>query len=440
MCNAEAKDMFDKNKMQNVNAAVVGAGSSGLAAAALLLDRGAQVRILDRNTDALDTNSGRALLEKGVRFYGGPHQKQFFEAVTLVVMSPGVPVAKIKPFLPNNPRPEVVGELELASRFVSKPILAVTGTNGKTTVTSLAARMLEKAGKSVFLGGNIGTPLSAYALSRTCVDVCVLEVSSFQLQTCSTFHPWVAVLLNLSPNHLDYHVDMHEYVDAKMNLFARQDEDDLAIVPADLKSELQRRGFNKARICQVDPKGRFVSDKLPGTHNQFNMEAAYQAARFFGVTETEAQAAINQFDALPHRLERVGELKGVSFIDDSKATTVDALRAALQCFDKPVRLLAGGKFKGGDLKSLLPLMREKVKEVGLYGASEDVFRQAWNGDVPVFWEKNLEQAMRRHFADAAPGEVVLLSPATSSYDQYPDYMARGDDFKRIVKELACSED
>ena len=432
--------MFDTNKMQNVIAAVVGAGSSGLAAASLLLDRGAQVRILDLNPEALDTDRGRALVEKGVRFHGGPHEKSYFEDVTLVVMSPGVPVAKIEPFLPDTPHPEVLGELELASRFISKPILAVTGTNGKTTVTTLAARMLEQAGKKVFLGGNIGTPLSEYVLSKKCVDVCVLEVSSFQLQTCSSFRPWVGVLLNISPNHLDYHADMHEYVDAKMNLFAKQVEDDLAVVPPELKSELQRRGFNKARICRIEPKGRFVSDRLLGTHNQFNMEAAYQAARFFGVTESEAQAAINQFDSLPHRLERVGELKGVSFVDDSKATTVDALRAALQCFDKPVRLLAGGKFKGGDLKSLLPLMREKVKQVGLYGASEDIFRTAWNGDIPVFWENTLEQATRRQFADAAPGEVVLLSPATSSFDQYSDYMARGDDFKRIVRELECSED
>ncbi len=431
--------MFDKNKMQSVTAAVVGAGSSGLAAAELLLDKGAQVRILDLNSEALDSDRGRALQEKGVLFYGGPHEKSYFDGVTLVVMSPGVPVAKIEPFLPENPSPEVIGELELASRFVSKPILAVTGTNGKTTVTTLAARMLEKAGKRVFLGGNIGTPFSEYALSKKCVDVCVLEVSSFQLQTCNTFKPWVAVLLNISPNHLDYHADMREYVDAKMNIFARLQEDDLAVVQPELKSELQHRGYTKSRISLIEPKARFVSDRLLGTHNQFNMEAAYQAARFFGVTETEAQAALNLFESLPHRLERVDELNGVSFIDDSKATTVDALRAALQCFDKPVRLLAGGKFKGGDLKSLLPLMREKVKQVGLYGASEDIFRKAWNGDIPVFWENTLEQATRRHFSEAGPGEVVLLSPATSSYDQYTDYMARGDDFKRIVKELAWSK-
>lgn len=423
-----------ENALTGQKAVVVGGASSGQAAARLLVALGANVTLLDRNQDALP-DSFRTIAEQlDISLQLGAHTTEQFLDADLVVMSPGVPLSKITPLLPT-PTPEVIGEVELACRYIRKPILAITGTNGKTTAVNLAADMLKQAGKKVFLGGNIGTPVCEYLINGDTADILVLELSSFQLQTCNTFRPWAAALLNFSPNHLDYHEDMEEYLQAKLQMFAHQTEDDLAVFPEEMRDEIEKRAPTKARTIFYTAGDRFVSNKLLGAHNQANMEAAYQICRFFGVTEAEAQLAIKNYELLPHRLITVGEINGVRFVNDSKATTVEALRAALQCFDKPIRLLAGGVFKGGDLIELSPLMKGRVASIGLFGGSEEIFRQAWNGDFTIFHEETLEQAVKRHYREASPGDVILLSPATSSFDQYKSYKARGQDFKRIVGEL-----
>ena len=340
--------------MTGKEAVVVGAGSSGRAAVRLLAFLGARVRMLERDASRLDGSFVSLARELGVEIVSGDHEAAQFRNADLVILSPGIPAARIQPLLPEGRSVELMAELELASRCVTEPILAVTGTNGKTTTVNLCAAMLQASGRKVFLGGNIGTPLSEYVLSTDKADVLVLEVSSFQLQTCSTFKPWAAVLINFSPNHLDWHADMEEYLTAKLNLFANQDEDDLAVFPSSLRQLVEERRPTRARIVYFGPERRFLCPGLPGEHNLANMEAAYQACRHFGVTESEAQRALGGMKGLPHRIERVGEVRGVLFVNDSKATTVDSLEAALKSFDRPIRLLAGGVFKGGDLKILLP--------------------------------------------------------------------------------------
>ena len=418
-------------------AGVLGAGRSGMAALKLLCRLGAITRLLERDEKNITAEARTFIQQNNVQLICGEHTPQQFAGLDFLVMSPGIPVAKIAALLPDSSakRPELLAEMELAWRQLrGEPVLAVSGTSGKTTTASLAAAMLRQQGLSVFLGGNIGTPLSEYVLDGRQADVLVLEISSFQLQTCSSFHPRVGVLLNIAENHLDYHANMREYIEAKLRLFRWQDEGDLAVLGKGLEHVLERRSI-KARQTYFAPCGRFSRTQLFGEHNQANMEAAYQACREFGVSEEKAAQAVAAFKPLPHRLERVGEKDGVLFVNDSKCTTVSALKVALEAFDRPVRLLAGGKFKGGDLASLRELVKKRARVVGLFGASREYFEKAWQDIVPMNWSPALEEAVRVLAAGAQSGDVVLLAPAAASFDLYADYEARGNDFKRIVKEL-----
>lgn len=428
------RELIHAGQLAGYHAVVLGAGSSGTAAATLLVSLGAKVRWLERKDPGEDVR--RFAADKGIDMQVGEHTPEQFAGVDLVVVSPGVPVRKMGHLLGDMPERKVVSELELASWFVSEPILAVTGTNGKTTTVSLCGHILREAGKRVFVGGNIGTPLSEYLLGGERADILVLEVSSFQLQNCRTFKPHVGVLLNFSANHLDYHESMEEYLEAKLKLFARQTEQDLAIAPLNMKDELEARGFTKAKRIYYVPSNRFEGARLLGVHNKANMEAAWLACRAFGVSDDQARAAVMSFKPLSHRIEPVIETGGVLFVDDSKATTIDAMAAAITAFDRPVRLLAGGVWKGGDVAALVPLLKDRVKSVGLFGKAREVFEGAWQGHVPLFWEPTLEPAVKRLYAEAQPGDVILLSPATASFDLYKDYKARGDDFQRIARGLA----
>jgi len=418
-------------------AVVVGAGRSGIAAARLLRRAGARVRLLDSNPKAMAgrENLAAELAALGVDVQLGAHSPAQFAGAAFVVPSPGMPVAKLEGLV-DAATSEVLAEMELAWRYLDdEPVLAVTGTSGKTTTASLAAAMLHEQGYAVFLGGNIGTPLSEYVLGGKKADVLVLEISSFQLQACTTFCPRAGILLNITPNHLDYHKDMAEYTEAKFRLFRCQDEDDLAVLGEDLRALADAHSL-KARKVYVRATDRFPKSCLMGAHNRINEEAAWQACRMFGVSEAAAARAVDRFLPLPHRLERVRELGGVLYVNDSKCTTVSALQVALEAFDRPVRLLCGGKFKGGDLAALGDLVRAKVREVVLFGASREHFEKAWQGIVPISWHETMEPAVRFVSANAQSGDVVLLAPATSSYDLYRNYEERGEDFKQIVGKLS----
>lgn len=421
-------------------AVVVGAGRSGKAASALLLRKGVRVRLLEKNPKALSEPEQKVFRENGGELVLGEHHKEHFAGASAIVPSPGVPRASLLPYLDETKLAsgavEIIAEMELAFRYLDdEPILAVTGTSGKTTTVSVAAAMLKAQGLSVFLGGNIGTPLSEYVLDSRKADVLVLEISSFQLQCCQTFAPRVAVLLNLSPNHLDYHKDMQEYSDAKFRIFRWQDENDLAVLGHGLEDAAKAYGL-RARKIFVEASRRFPHMQLLGEHNRFNCEAAYQACRFFGVTESRAAEAVADFRPLPNRLERVREHKGVLYINDSKATTVSALEVAIRAIDRPLRLLCGGKFKGGDLAGLIPLVQEKVREVALFGAAREEFEGAWKGIVPLSWHPVLKDAVQCLAEHAQAGDAVLLAPATASFDLYTSYAERGRDFREIVEHLA----
>ncbi|WP_300718805.1 UDP-N-acetylmuramoyl-L-alanine--D-glutamate ligase [uncultured Desulfovibrio sp.] len=420
-------------------AVVVGAGRSGKAAARLLVRQGARVRLLESDPQALDHASAEALRAEGIELVLGKQGPELFAGARLVVPSPGLPLVRLRELMgphADAEGTEILAEMELAWRALDgEPVLAVTGTSGKTTTVSLAAAMLREQGLRVFLGGNIGTPLSEYLLSGEKADVLVLEVSSFQLQGCITFHPRAAVILNISPNHLDYHKDMDEYIEAKFRIFRCQDGDDLAVLAPDLEDLAARHGL-RARKVWIRPENRFPDCPLFGRHNQYNAEAAWQACRLFGVTQENAARAVAAFRPLPNRLESVARVRDVLYVNDSKCTTVAALRVALDAMDRSVHLLCGGKFKGGDLEGMKELLRRKARSVNLYGASREVFEQAWQGVVPLCWHETMEQAVLALQPRLAAGDVVLLAPATSSFDQYRNYVERGNDFKRIVGSLA----
>lgn len=431
--NRIVRNFIEQRILAGKQGVVVGTGKSGLAAARLLDVLGAKVRVVDRNENVTPDVLG--ILEGKAELITGPHQKDHFEDADIIVLSPGVPVKKMADVLVGIPERKIVAELEFASWFIEAPILAITGTNGKTTTTTLISEILEHAGKRAFTGGNIGTPLCEYLLEMEPAEVIVLEVSSFQLQNCRLFKPHVGVFLNFAANHLDYHEDMEEYLDAKLNLFARMTADDTALLHESLRDTIGIRRFTEGQVEWFGPTGRFDAPNLPGEHNRSNVEAAWQAVSRFGVTEQQAAEAIRNFSPLSHRIEPVAEVDGVLYVDDSKATTLDAVIAAVKSVERPTRLLMGGVWKGGDVDGFARAVKDDVIHVGLFGGSREVFEEVLTRYFPVTWDETLEGAVRRQAGEARQGEAVLLSPATSSFDQYNSYSERGDDFKRVVGDL-----
>lgn len=431
--NRIVRQFIDQRILADKTGVVVGVGKSGLAAARLLNVLGAEVRVADRDESV--TEDILSDLKGKVALITGPHKKEHFADADIVVLSPGVPVKKLADALEGVPSRKVVAELEFASWFIEAPILAITGTNGKTTTTTLVSEMFEQAGIRSFTGGNIGTPLCEYLLDMEPAEVIVLEVSSFQLQNCHRFQPRVGLFLNFSPDHLDYHDSMDEYLDAKLMLFAQMTGEDTAILHESLRETVAERNFTNAHIEWYGPTNRFEAPSLHGEHNRSNMEAAWQAVKRFGVNETQAAEAVRNFRALPHRIETVSEIGGVLYVNDSKATTLDSVVAAVNAFDRPVRLLMGGVWKGGDVEEFAETIKEKVVCVGLFGGARDILEAPLSARVPVTWDNDLEAAVQRQAAKAEKGDMVLLSPATASFDQYDNYCQRGDDFKRVVRGL-----
>lgn len=431
--NRIVKNFIDQRILNGKRAVVVGTGKSGLAAARLLDVLGARVRVVDRDEtvteDALGPLAGKAELVTG------EHKKVHFTDADIIVFSPGVPVKKLAPVLEGISARKIVAELEFASWFIEAPVLAVTGSNGKTTTTTLISAILEQAGRRIFTGGNIGVPLCEYLLDMEPAEIIVLEVSSFQLQNCRLFKPHVGVFLNFAANHLDYHEDMEEYLAAKLMMFNRMTGEDTALLHESLRGQLEDRAFTNAHIRWFDASDRFDAPHLPGKHNRSNVEAAWQAVKLFGVTEEQAAETIFNFKPLAHRIEPVGEKKGVRFINDSKATTLEAALAAVRSFESPVRILMGGVWKGGDVAQFAKDVDGKVVQVGLFGGAREKLEPELAKRFPVSWDETLEKAMKRLAADADAGDVILLSPATASFDQYGNMAERGADFKRVVEGL-----
>jgi len=436
---------------------VVGVGASGAAAARLCLARGASVVATDRKAEAdlppLARTACSALAEAGVRLALGGHETAGIERADLIVVSPGVPSIPEIASAEQRGIP-VIGEVELAVRSLlhDAPIVAVGGTNGKSTTTTLVGEMLTRGGRRAFIGGNLGEPLSAHVDERW--DVIVLEVSSFQMERAPTFRPRVAVLLNVTDDHLDRYDGFEAYAHAKGNAFARQTPDDLAVVPVfDAVSERQaRRG--RGRIVTFGPGGDIdvsqerIEDRrsgaawarrelaIAGEHNALNAAAAVAVAVDLGVSAEAVRGALASFRGLPHRMSLVRELGGVRFYDDSKGTNVGAAVTALLGLAEPrAVLIAGGRDKGGSYEPLVLALREKGKAAVLIGEARAAIARAIGQVVPVHEAATLGEAVRLSRRLASPGEAVLLSPACSSYDMFVDYKQRGDEFAREVRAL-----
>jgi UDP-N-acetylmuramoylalanine--D-glutamate ligase len=438
---------------------VVGLGKSGLAAALFLRRRGAQVTVSDiRSAEALGKEIP-ALLEEGIAVEAGGHGLLTFRRQDLIVVSPGVPMntpelVQVKAFgLP------IIGELELAARYLKGNALAITGSNGKTTTTALCGEIL-KAGKlPVQVGGNIGVPVIALVDGSRDDGWSVLEVSSFQLETTYQFRPAIAVVLNVTPDHLDRHGNFENYTAAKERIFAKQTAEDALVLNADddVASRMAARArsrvfwFSRKRVVrqgafvhegaivfraseQAAPEFILKLEEIPlkGEHNVENVLAAACAARLAGVAPEAIRSAVASFKAVEHRLEFVAEINGVSYYNDSKATNVDAAAKAIAAFPGGIHLILGGKDKNSDYRQLRPLLEERVKAVYTIGAAAEKIETHLDGAVTLVHAETLEHAVAKAAEAAQPGESVLLAPACSSFDQFENYEHRGQVFKDLV--------
>jgi UDP-N-acetylmuramoylalanine--D-glutamate ligase len=440
---------------------VVGLGKSGLAAALFLRRRGAQVTVSDvRSAEALAKDIP-ALLEAGIMVEAGGHGLLTFRRQDLIVVSPGVPLdtpelAQVKAFgLP------VIGELELAARFLKGRTLAITGSNGKTTTTALAGEILAAAGMKTLVGGNIGVPVVALIDDSTDDSWSVLEVSSFQLESTDKFHPQIAVILNITPDHLDRHGTFENYARAKERIFAEQTEHDCLVLNADNTRAAAAAASTVARVFwfsieQPVERGAWVENgyvvyreapsaatetimplsgiPLKGEHNVENVLAAVCATRQAGAAAEAIRGAIENFRAVEHRLEYVTTINGVDFYNDSKATNVDATAKAVAAFSSGIHLILGGKDKNSDYTQLARQLRARVRAIYTIGSAAEKIESQLRGVVPIHACETLAKAVSAAAGAAHPGEVVLLAPACSSFDQFESYEHRGRAFKELVNE------
>jgi len=437
--------------------AVIGLGKSGIAASKLLRSKGAYVMAFDLKTSEEIKEIREVLEPLGVEVHCGPYKVELLEEVSLVVLSPGVnPQAPLWLGLKRRGT-KVIGELELGYWFTDEPIVAVTGTNGKSTTTSLIGHILQSYGRKVFVGGNLGVPLCEYVLSGKKVELLVLEVSSFQLETIEVFRPKVSVFLNISDDHFDRHPNFEAYLSAKLRIFENQMGDDFAVLNRDdpnvwaistklrpqvipfSKSPLSGEGVwyagDRIKWRLMGKEGEIpFGGSLLGWHNLENVLASVAVGLVLGVNEGVMAEALLNFKPLPHRVEFVREFRGVKFYDDSKATNPHATLKALESMQGPVVLIAGGQNKGLDLKSLRTKV-EKVRAVVAIGEAAPEVEEAFVGAVPVVRAYDMEDAVRKAFALSEPGDSVLLSPACASFDMFRDYKHRGEEFKRAVWKL-----
>jgi UDP-N-acetylmuramoylalanine--D-glutamate ligase len=435
---------------------VLGLARTGIAAARFLADNGAAVIASDRRSGSELARETAALAGVPSRFLLGDEDPAWLEGIDLVVPSPGVP--QENPLLREALRRAipVLSEIELGYRFVRAPLVAVTGTNGKSTTTSLIGAMLKAGGVNAFVGGNIGAPLIGFAGKKW--DWGVVEVSSFQLEWVEEFRPKIAVLLNLTEDHLDRYASFRDYCAAKERIFAAQQNDDVAILNRDDPLVREIRERIRSRVISfgwspVDEGVYATKDeivwrtdgaeehfalarvKIQGVHNVENLMAAIAAAKAAGVKSAAIQGAIEAFAGLEHRLEFVCEKNGVRYFNDSKGTNVGAVVKSLAGFSAPVILLAGGVDKGGDYAPLAGEIRRTVKKMILFGAAKEKIRAALGDLTETVMVESLDAAVREASSSASPGDVVLLSPACSSFDMFREDTERGKKFRALVQEL-----
>lgn len=433
---------------------IVGLGMTGVATARFLSQMGKRITIVDEKSEK-DLGASLQALE-GVSFVGrfGPHRKEDFMGHSLIVLSPGVDSQHPMVREAKEKGARVIGEMELACRFIRDPMIAITGTNGKTTVTTLVGEIFRAGFGNVFVGGNIGKPLIQYLMQEEKASRVIVEVSSFQLETIEAFRPNTAVLLNVADDHLDRYRSFDEYRTAKQRIFENQQETDWAVLNADLsfvpkirarivyfssRKELSEGSFIKDGMMTVRLHGREYRyerslSPLTGVHNTENLLAALLVAHLHQIDEGVIREAITRFKGLPHRIEVVRTIGGVTFYNDSKATNVDATKRALESIDGKVVLIAGGKDKGGSYKRIADEMG-KVRALILFGEAKQKIRDELSAYTDIFIENDLSKAVQRSLLLAREGDAVLFSPMCSSFDMFKDYKDRGNRFKTMVESL-----
>jgi UDP-N-acetylmuramoylalanine--D-glutamate ligase len=441
------------------NILVVGLARTGVACARFLAQAGARVTVTDMAPPGALEEPQREIQGLGIAAELGVAQPSW-QGYDLLLLSPGVP-----PELPwiaaaQEAGVPVWGELELASHFFTRPLIAVSGTNGKTTTTTLVGELLRASGLKPLVGGNIGTPAVSLLDTQEDADFLVLEVSSFQLDTAPSFHPQAAALLNISPDHLDRYQDFPAYIASKAGLFRGQGPGDLRVLNYDDPAVRPLGEGAAGRVFYFSssrhlPAGAWLENgalrvllpgeldelfplaeiRLPGRHNLENVMAALLLALEAGAAPGACREVLARFPGLPHRLQWVAKIGGVDFYDDSKGTNVGAVARSLTFFEQPVILIAGGRDKDSDFSLLSPLIRERVKALVLMGETRELLARTWNGLVPAYLAADMQAAVARAWELAAPGEVVLLSPACASFDMFKDYAHRGETFQKLVEEI-----
>jgi UDP-N-acetylmuramoylalanine--D-glutamate ligase len=455
--------------LQGKRVLVLGMARSGMATARFLAARGAQVLISDsRPASELTEESAQLRRAASIQTEFGGHSDASFRDKDLIVVSPGVP-ADLPQLMQARARGvAVIGEMELASRFLQGPVIAITGSNGKTTTTALTGEVLARSGKKTLVGGNIGTPAISLVEESVPDGFAVLEASSFQLETVDQFRPFVAVILNITSDHLDRHGNMEAYAAAKARIFENQTETDFAVLNSDDAVCRTLAGKTLGQVCwfsrQEEVKagacvraGKIIwrkgsSDReimpvseipLKGAHNLENVLAAVAVGMLCSIEPAQIRAAVREFRAVEHRLEFVANIAGVDYYNDSKATNVDATIKALESFPANIHLILGGKDKGSDYTVLAPLIRERVKRVYTIGAAaEKIERQiisSIHGTAEIVRSGTLAEAVRQASRAAQQGDVVLLAPACASFDQFQNYEHRGRVFKELVQQLQASD-
>ena len=453
------------------NITVVGLGKTGIALARFLKKRGAVVIVTDMAAEENLAPHVQELHQMDISLEAGRHRPETFQQADLIVLSPGVPHTIAPVARARETGTQVMGEIELASRFIGEPIVAVTGTNGKTTTTELLGDMLKRSGLDVFVGGNIGSPLIGYVDQGHRADAIVAEISSFQLDTIDRFRPQIAVLLNITIDHLDRYPNFEAYAASKMRIFENQQPGDIAVLnssdplveslTADLKNKklvypqagAHENGAviegDRIRFQLNDPgpldairQGQWSLDlsriKLRGRHNLENACAAGLAALSAGAQPQAIQETLEQFHGGAHRLEYLDTIDDVEFFNDSKATNVDAVIRAVQCFSQPVVLIMGGLDKGSNFEPLGDFFQGHVKRLIVMGQAAGLIRTALADSAPTVLAASMAEAVNQARQAASPGDVVLLSPGCASFDMYDSYGHRGDDFRQEVMNLKRS--
>jgi UDP-N-acetylmuramoylalanine--D-glutamate ligase len=444
---------------------VVGLGKSGLSVARYLSKQGAHVKVSELREEAeIDRVLLRDTRQLGIELETGGHKEETFLNAEMIIVSPGVPLdigplkAAYGAGIP------ILGEMELASGLTDTPLVAVTGTNGKSTATAFLGAMLKGAGLKAFVGGNIGTPLMDYVAGPWRADYAVVEVSSFQLDTMENFSPMISLLLNITPDHLDRYFDYQAYVRSKLSIFKNQGPGQYAILNDDdqvlsqfepapgvsvLRYGMERRENRHAYMEGKSIKAHLPGEKeasfgverlkLPGRHNLENLMGVVLTGLVLHIGPRTIQRTIEQFQGLPNRLEHVRRLRGVDFYNDSKATNVDAALRAVVTFDSPIVLIAGGRHKGADYLPLVKAAKGRVKKAIFLGEAKHILADAFEGMIPFALAKDMGDAVSQSFSSAEPNDVVLLAPACSSFDMFTDYAHRGRVFREEVERLDHGE-